>query len=153
MLAGCDRLVHPGVDADERTSQRRLIGALLAAPFIAGPVLAVAFASAGPAISLSLLCAAFAAGWAPALTVAMERNAADNIAAFVDAVLASDLDETDKVHVLTAGGTPGSLLHHARSHGADEAIEAFRASVRRSSLPAPVQDLLLQESSRRRRLR
>jgi hypothetical protein len=83
----------------------------------------------------------------------MEADAADNIAAFVDAVLASDLDETDKVHVLTAGGAPGSLLHHARSHGSDQAIAAFRASVLRSSLPTAVQELLLQESSSRRRLR
>jgi hypothetical protein len=35
--------------------------------------------------------------------------------------------------------------------GADEAIAAFSASIRRSALPAAVQDLLLQESSRRRR--
>ncbi|MGM9487994.1 ShET2/EspL2 family type III secretion system effector toxin [Ideonella sp. YS5] len=89
----------------------------------------------------------------PALTRAMERNASENIAAFVDAVLASSLEETDKVHVLTAGGTPGSLLNHARSHGSEDAIAAFRASILRSSLPPSVQELLLKESSSRRRLR
>jgi hypothetical protein len=55
--------------------------------------------------------------------------------------------------VLTAGGAPGGLLHHARSHGSDNAIAAFRASILRSNLPAAVQELLLQESSSRRRLR
>jgi hypothetical protein len=89
----------------------------------------------------------------PALTRAMESNQAQNIAAFVDAVLACSLDETDKVHVLTAGGTPGSLLNHARARGSEAAIAAFRASVMRSSLPAAVQELLLSESSSRRRLR
>ena len=89
----------------------------------------------------------------PGLTRAMEADAAENVAAFVDAVLASALDETDKVHVLTAGVAPGSLLGHARSHGSDEAIAAYRAGIRRSNLPPAVQDLLLQESSRRRRLR
>jgi len=89
----------------------------------------------------------------PALTLAMEHNAAANITAFVDAVLASDLDEDDKVHVLTAAAAPGELLHHARRRGSDDAIAAFEASIRRSSLPPDVQDMVLTEAPKRRRTR
>lgn len=71
MLAGCDRLVHPAVDAAERERQRRMMGTLLAAPFVLGPVLAVSFSHGGTALALALLCAAVAGCWALALLVAL----------------------------------------------------------------------------------
>ncbi len=63
--------MHPSVESPARERQRRLIGVLLAAPFIAGPVMAVSHAHHGPAVSLALLCGSVALCWALALVVTL----------------------------------------------------------------------------------
>lgn len=126
MLAGCDRLVHPAVDAAERTSQRRLIGVLLVAPFIVGPTLAVSFAAAGAAVSLSLLCTGFVAFWALALTVAMtgERVFAERAALGVGALAVA--------FAAAGGGAAGLLI------GAALAFEAWWVSRTRAGTVAGI---------------
>jgi hypothetical protein len=89
----------------------------------------------------------------PALARAMDADRAASVGAFVDAVLASGLGADDKVHILGAGDAPGALLARARSRNCEAAVAAFRAGIQRSSLPADAQALLLQDASRRRRLR
>ncbi len=72
MFAGFDRLVHPQVEETvERDRQRRFIGAMLTAPFIAGPTLAVTLPSSGVGGALAILCAAIAICWALTLTVSI----------------------------------------------------------------------------------
>jgi cell cycle sensor histidine kinase DivJ len=82
ILAGCDRLVHPEVEAVERDRQRRLVSVLLAAPFVAGPAFAISLSGAGSAFALSILCGAVALSWALVLLVALtgDRRPAERLA-------------------------------------------------------------------------
>jgi cell cycle sensor histidine kinase DivJ len=70
--AGCDRLVHPSVgDAGQRQRQRRLIGLMLAAPFLAaGGAVTLITAGMGAALTIAAIFAAFGVFWFIALLVA-----------------------------------------------------------------------------------
>lgn len=65
VAAACERLVHPCVaDASVRGRQTRLVGILLAAPFLAS--IAAAFflpTTLGAATTLTVICAAFSVAW------------------------------------------------------------------------------------------
>ena len=78
MLAGCERLVHAGVDdAATRERHRRLIAVLLSAPF--GLAVAAALAllpQAGIAIYLAAMCGTTALFWTMAVTVALTGRSA-----------------------------------------------------------------------------
>jgi cell cycle sensor histidine kinase DivJ len=68
---GLDRLVHPEVTGERRIAQRRLLGVLLAAPFVVSAAVAqVAWPFAGIAGVLSMLCGLFGISWLMALAVA-----------------------------------------------------------------------------------
>mgnify|MGYP001178336379 FL=1 len=71
LLAACDRLVHPRIDAaGERDRQARLIAVLLAAPFASG--IALAFApETGVGLVLGVPSAVAAIAWALALAVSL----------------------------------------------------------------------------------
>ncbi|QPC87188.1 PAS domain-containing sensor histidine kinase [Mesorhizobium sp. NBSH29] len=70
--SGCDRLVHPRVTGEGlRQRQRRLVGVLLGAPFLAAAAIGQGmFDPFGPAITLAAIFASFALFWCAALTVA-----------------------------------------------------------------------------------
>ncbi len=70
--AGCDRLVHPSVrDGAARAAQRRLIGIMLTAPFLAAASIGLFLpALSGTATTLALVCATFGAAWFILLLVA-----------------------------------------------------------------------------------
>jgi ShET2 enterotoxin, N-terminal region len=88
----------------------------------------------------------------PALARAMEEDfLADNVRAFVSAVLASPMEEMDKVNVLLGGASPGDLLLHARAHDGAECIAAYREEVLAARPSLAVQLMLLSEVPRRRR--
>jgi len=72
LLAGCDRFVHPDVEGpDERRRQGRLIAALLAAPFAAGIIVALApVLHLGPERLLIVPATVAALAWAIALALA-----------------------------------------------------------------------------------
>ncbi len=92
LRAGCERLVHPSaVRAAERLRQRRLIGASLAAPFVASSALVQLLAGQLPiATLLAFVCALFAGGWSVALLVAISgRRAAGETAALALGILAA----------------------------------------------------------------
>ncbi|MBA3446726.1 MAG: PAS domain-containing sensor histidine kinase, partial [Pseudaminobacter sp.] len=69
---GCDRLVHPSIlDDADRLRHRRLIGMMFCGSFFAAGSAGVFVASGlGPAIALSLICAACVAAWTGAVLVA-----------------------------------------------------------------------------------
>lgn len=72
MAAGCDRLVHPSVNGEERARQRRFLGVLLGMPAIATPAIVQAMLPAhGIAGALGLLGATFAASWLMAILVVL----------------------------------------------------------------------------------
>ena len=72
MAVGCERLVHPSVeDRQQRLSQRRFIGAMLAAPlFVAGGAVTLITASMGVATTIATIFAVFGLCWFAALLVA-----------------------------------------------------------------------------------
>jgi hypothetical protein len=74
----------------------------------------------------------------PALVHALQHEAADNLQAYVTAVLAAPLDEVDQLAVLTAARAAA-----AAGPSASPARDAYRDAVRRSALsPAAKNDLL-----------
>ena len=76
LAAGCDRLLHPSATGEERGRQRRLLGVLLAAPFIATPAIVGASVDvAGTSGALAVLCGVFAASWLLAATIAVTGRA------------------------------------------------------------------------------
>jgi len=76
VAAGFDRLVHPGVTGEDRARQRRLLGVLLAGPFVASAAVAqVAWPHFGVAGVLAMLCALFGASWLIALSVVARGRA------------------------------------------------------------------------------
>ena len=76
LAAGCDRLVHPAVAGAERARQGRLLGVLLAGPFVASAAVAQgAWPVWGAAGVLAMLCAMFGASWLVALLVAARGHA------------------------------------------------------------------------------
>jgi cell cycle sensor histidine kinase DivJ len=71
VVAGLDRLVHPGATGGRRAAQRRLFGVLMAAPFVASAAVAqVAWPFWGMAGVLAMLCGLFGASWLVALLAA-----------------------------------------------------------------------------------
>lgn len=71
MAGGCDRLVHPSADGIERSRQRRLVGLLLAAPFlVAGAGVFLVSANLGAASTFAVIFAAFSLSWLAALLIA-----------------------------------------------------------------------------------
>jgi cell cycle sensor histidine kinase DivJ len=92
VAAGCERLVHPSiVDAGQRRTHRRLVGVLLAAPFLAaGAAVALATAKLGAAPTIAVIFALFGLGWLAAMLVtATGRARLVGGAALVVASLAS----------------------------------------------------------------
>jgi cell cycle sensor histidine kinase DivJ len=73
IAAGCDRLIHPSVtDAGAIVLHRRLIGLLLAAPFLAAALAAILFPpELGEAATLAVVCACFGISWLLGLSVAL----------------------------------------------------------------------------------
>lgn len=77
VAGGCDRLVHPSIDGSERSRQRRLVGLLLAAPFlVAGAGVVLVSANLGAAPTFAVIFAAFSLSWLAALLVAATGTAA-----------------------------------------------------------------------------
>jgi cell cycle sensor histidine kinase DivJ len=77
MAAGCEQLVHPSiVDPNRRRAHGRLIGVLLAAPFLAaGAAVTLATASLGAAATIAVILALFGPSWLAALLVAATGKA------------------------------------------------------------------------------
>ncbi|MBE1203060.1 PAS domain-containing sensor histidine kinase [Aminobacter carboxidus] len=76
MAGGCDRLVHPSADGCERSRQRRLVGLLLAAPFlVAGAGVFLVSANLGAASTFAVIFAAFSLSWLAALLIAATGKA------------------------------------------------------------------------------
>ncbi|WP_269932219.1 PAS domain-containing sensor histidine kinase [Aminobacter sp. HY435] len=76
MAGGCDRLVHPSVSDAERPRQRRLVGLLLAAPFLlAGAGVVLVSANLGAASTFAVIFAAFSLSWLAALLIAASGKA------------------------------------------------------------------------------
>jgi cell cycle sensor histidine kinase DivJ len=76
MAGGCDRLVHPSTDGSERSRQRRLVGLLLAAPFlVAGAGVTLVSATLGAAPTFAVIFAAFSLSWLAALLIAATGKA------------------------------------------------------------------------------
>ena len=94
VVAGLDRLIHPGATGDRRAAQRRLFGVLLAGPFVASAAVAqVAWPFWGTAGVLAMLCGLFGASWLVALLAAgrVHGHAARILALAVGASLAGAL--------------------------------------------------------------
>lgn len=72
MAAGCERMVHPTVTGEaDRQHQRRFIGVMLAAPFLAaGAAVTLVTSSLGAAVTVATIFAAFGLCWFTALLVA-----------------------------------------------------------------------------------
>lgn len=72
MAAGCERMVHPTItEPGERLRQRRFIGVMLAAPFLAaGAAVTLVTSSLGAAVTVAAIFAAFGLCWFAALLVA-----------------------------------------------------------------------------------
>lgn len=71
LATGCDRLIDPDATGTGRAGRRRLLGVLLAGPFIVSAAAAQgAWPVWGAAGVLAMLCAVFGAGWLVALLVA-----------------------------------------------------------------------------------
>lgn len=72
IAAGCERMVHPSVDGrDDRERQRRFIGVMLAAPFLAaGGAVALVTSGMGAAVTMAAIFASFGLCWFIALLVA-----------------------------------------------------------------------------------
>ncbi|MEO3998535.1 PAS domain-containing sensor histidine kinase [Mesorhizobium sp. CAU 1732] len=88
MTAGCERLVHPSVNAADRVQHRRLICVLLAGPFVLAAAIAQTMVPAfGAAIALGALCATFGIGWLMALLVS--RNGEMRIGGVAALILSS----------------------------------------------------------------
>ena len=76
VAAGCDRLVHPSIDGSARSLQRRLVGLLLAAPFLVGGAgVVLVSANLGAASTFAVIFAAFSLCWLAALLVAATGKA------------------------------------------------------------------------------
>ena len=79
LASGCDRLIHPSVDAGEaRARQERLLAVLLAASFfVACAAAQVLSPHVGVALTLAMICASLACAWlGVALVAATGRDAA-----------------------------------------------------------------------------
>ncbi|MEJ6781359.1 sensor histidine kinase [Aminobacter sp. Piv2-1] len=71
LAGGCDRLVHPAAISAERPRQRRLVGTLLAAPFlVAGSGVVLVSANLGAAATIAVIFAVFSLSWLAALSIA-----------------------------------------------------------------------------------
>jgi len=72
MAAGCERMVHPTITGEgERLRQRRFIGVMLAAPFLAaGAAVTLVTSSLGAAVTVAAIFAVFGLCWFAALLVA-----------------------------------------------------------------------------------
>ncbi|WP_230980366.1 PAS domain-containing sensor histidine kinase [Oryzicola mucosus] len=72
LAGGCDHLVHPSiVDSEERATHARLIGVLLAMPFLlAGPAVLLLSGQVGTVAILAVIFSAFGLCWLNALLVA-----------------------------------------------------------------------------------
>ena len=72
IAAGCERMVHPSVDGrDDRERQRRFIGVMLAAPFLAaGGAVTLVTSGLGAAVTMAAIFASFGLCWFIALLVA-----------------------------------------------------------------------------------
>ncbi|MCO5156897.1 MAG: PAS domain-containing sensor histidine kinase [Aquamicrobium sp.] len=76
VAAGFERLVHPGVTGEDRARQRRLLGVLLAGPFVVSAAVAqAAWPFWGVSGVLAMLCALFGASWLIALSVVARGRA------------------------------------------------------------------------------
>ena len=91
LAGGCDRLVHPSIEASERPRQQRLVGLLLAAPFfVAGAGVVLVSANLGATLTFAVIFAAFSLSWLAALAVAATGRAqAIGVAAWLPAQLQS----------------------------------------------------------------
>lgn len=108
VAGGCDRLVHPAVVDAERSRQRRLVGVLLAAPFlIAGAGVVLVSANLGAGATFAVIFAAFSLSWLAAMLIAATGKAAPiGVAAMVAGTAATS------AIVAAAGGltSPAALL-------------------------------------------
>lgn len=108
VASGCDRLVHPSIEASERPRQQRLVGLLLAAPFfVAGAGVVLVSANLGAAATFGVIFAAFSLSWIAALAVAATGRASEvGVAAMVAGIAAIG------AIVAAAGGltSPAALL-------------------------------------------
>lgn len=108
VAGGCDRLVHHAVVDAERSRQRRLVGVLLAAPFlIAGAGVVLVSANLGAGATFAVIFAAFSLSWLAAMLIAATGKAAPiGVAAMVAGTAATS------AIVAAAGGltSPAALL-------------------------------------------
>lgn len=108
VAGGCDRLVHPSIEASERPRQQRLVGLLLAAPFfVAGSGVLLVSANLGATPTFAVIFAAFSLSWLAALAVAATGRAREiGVAAMVAGAAAIG------AIVAAAGGliSPAALL-------------------------------------------
>ncbi len=76
LAAGCDRLLHPSASGEERGRQRRLLGVLFAAPFVATPAIVGAAATVvGTSGAVAVLCGLFAVSWMLAASIVLTGKA------------------------------------------------------------------------------
>jgi cell cycle sensor histidine kinase DivJ len=106
---GCERLVHPSIEGEKaRARHRRLIGLMLASPFLIGGAIASFMPlQIGVAVTLAAICATLGLGWLGGLTVAARGTArAVAIAALVAGTVAVAMI------IASAGGlaSPVSIL-------------------------------------------
>lgn len=108
LAAGFERLVHPSATGEERARRGRLLGILLAGPFIVSLAVVQAFGPQfGIAGALAALCAVFGASWLGALYLAArpEGRGVELAALAGGSVLAGS------VIALSGGlGAPGTML-------------------------------------------
>jgi len=107
--SACDRLIHPQVtDEAERARQIRLVGALLAGPFLAAAALFVVLpAGAGLALTLAIVCGAFGLAWTGVLIVASTGRTTGVVPA---ALLAAAVMVAVLVAAAGGAGSPTSAL-------------------------------------------
>lgn len=78
MAAACEQFVSSSiVDPQLRRVHRRLVGVLLAAPFLGGgAAVALSTANVGAAATMAVILALFGLGWLAAMMVSVTANAA-----------------------------------------------------------------------------
>ena len=89
VAGGCDRLVHPSIDGCARSRQRRLVGLLLAAPFlVAGAGVVLVSANLGAAPTFAVIFAAFS------LDHVLLATVCGTVGAIVAVALLAQMDRT-----------------------------------------------------------
>lgn len=104
IAAGCDRLVHSSVrGTDKLPLHRRLIGILLASPFLLSAIVAILFPPQfGAALTLAVVCAIFGVSWFLAVLVAVRgRSGVSQAAALALGAVAVSA-------IIAAAGGPAS---------------------------------------------